>query len=617
MQVPSLFPLYKTSRKGHSFYPLKTSMMSTFSKTADYDRLTSTFPNFEARPIIGITGNFDDGQLKLLPGYFRSVEAAGGIPVVIPPRSLTDGNTVALLERIDGLLLSGGADLNPLFTGEDPVPALHGINSHRDRFELGLIRLAFDRQIPMLGICRGIQMLAAALGGIVLQDLATCLPDADLIKHSQDAPRGVATHWVDAEEGSTVERLLGSRFAVNSFHHQAVGNPGPHFRVTARSADGVVEAIESTDMKSIIGVQWHPECFLAEADECMMPLFRHFVGEADSFRRAREVHRRVLTLDSHCDTPMFFGKGVQLTRRDEQLLVDFHKMTEGCLDASIMVAYIPQGERTPEGHAEATRMADGLLNEIRERVTTAQGVSLARTPDELYRNKALGLRSVMLGIENGYALGTDLANVERYGRMGVTYITLCHNGDNEICDSARRSTESHGGLSDFGRQVVGEMNRCGVMVDLSHAAESSFYDALAASSTPIVCSHASSRALCNHPRNLSDDQLRALAKAGGVAQVTLYHGFLRLENDGEATIDDAVRHLMHMIDVAGIHHVGIGTDFDGDGGIRGCACASELINFTRRLMAEGLTTDDLRLVWGENFLRVMRTVQATGQLDNK
>ena len=201
--------------------------------------------------------------------------------------------------------------------------------------------------------------------------------------------------------------------------------------------------------------------------------------------------------------------------------------------------------------------------------------------------------------------------------MGVTYITLCHNGDNEICDSARRSTESHGGLSDFGRQVVGEMNRCGVMVDLSHAAESSFYDALAASSTPIVCSHASSRALCNHPRNLSDDQLRALAKAGGVAQVTLYHGFLRLENDGEATIDDAVRHLMHMIDVAGIHHVGIGTDFDGDGGIRGCACASELINFTRRLMAEGLTTDDLRLVWGENFLRVMRTVQATGQLDNK
>ena len=154
------------------------------------------------------------------------------------------------------------------------------------------------------------------------------------------------------------------------------------------------------------------------------------------------------------------------------------------------------------------------------------------------------------------------------------------------------------------------MNRCGLMVDLSHAAETSFYDALEVSQTPIVCSHASSRALCNHPRNLTDDQLRALAQAGGVAQVTLYHGFLRLEEEGvPATLDDAVRHLLHMIDVAGIDHVGIGTDFDGDGGIMGCANASELINFTRRLLAEGLSIDDLEKVWGGNWLRVMQQVQ--------
>ena len=578
--------------------------------TADYDRLNSRFPSHKARPLIGITGNFGDGQLKLLPGYFRSVEAAGGTAIVIPPREVADESTLALLDSLDGLLLSGGADLNPLFTGDDPVPALHGINSMRDRFELGLIRLAYDRQLPMLGICRGIQMLAAALGGTVLQDLGTCLPEARLLKHSQDAPRGTATHFVVAEADSLIARLLGTRFAVNSFHHQAVGNPGPHFRVTARSADGVVEAIESTDMKSIVGVQWHPECFLTDGDECMMPLFRHFVGEAESFRRAKEVHRSILTLDSHCDTPMFFGKGVMLTRRDPQLLVDFHKMVEGHLDSTIMVAYLPQGECTPEGRAEATAMADRVLDEIATRVGAAEGVALAATPDELYRNKRLGLRSVMRGIENGYAIGTDLRNVEHFAHKGVVYITLCHNGDNDICDSARRSTPRHGGLSDFGHEVVREMNRCGVMVDLSHAAESSFYDALKASATPIVCSHASSRALCNHPRNLTDDQLRALAAAGGVAQVTLYHGFLRLEEEGiEATLDDAVRHLMHMIDVAGIEHVGIGTDFDGDGGIRGCACASELINFTRRLMAEGLTPDDLRLVWGGNFLRVMRTVQ--------
>lgn len=566
------------------------------------------------RPVIGITGNFNEGQLKLLPGYFRSIEAAGGTPVVIPPRRKPDASLISLIDRIDGLLLSGGADINPILMGEDPVPALHGINNERDAFELALTRLAYNRQVPMLGICRGIQVLAAALGGTVMQDIATAMPHSTLVKHSQDADRGVATHFVTAEADSVVGRLLGTRFAVNSFHHQAVGEPGPHFRVTARSADGVVEAIESTDMKSIIGVQWHPECFWPEGDSCMMPLFEHFVANATQFATAKRVHEHVLTLDSHCDTPMFFDKGVELTRRDPQLLVDFPKMREGHLDATTMVAYLPQGGRSEQEELQATQMAVKLLNEIETRVADAPNVALARTPADLYRHKLEGILSVMRGIENGYALGRDIDNVARFAQMGVVYITLCHNGDNDICDSARRSTNEHGGLSDFGRKVVAEMNRTGIMVDLSHAAESSFYDALACSTTPIVCSHASSRALCNHPRNLTDDQLRALAKAGGVAQVTLYHGFLRLDDDGiPATIDDGVRHLMHFIDVAGIDHVGIGTDFDGDGGVPGCACASELINFTRRLLAEGLTTTDLQKVWGGNWLRVMQLCQDKAQ----
>lgn len=566
------------------------------------------------RPVIGITGNFNEGQLKLLPGYFRSIEAAGGTPVVIPPRRKPDASLISLIDRIDGLLLSGGADINPILLGEDPVPALHGINNERDAFELALTRLAYNRQVPMLGICRGIQVLAAALGGTVMQDIATAMPHSTLVKHSQDADRGVATHFVTAEADSVVGRLLGTRFAVNSFHHQAVGEPGPHFRVTARSADGVVEAIESTDMKSIIGVQWHPECFWPEGDSCMMPLFEHFVADATQFATAKRVHEHVLTLDSHCDTPMFFDKGVELTRRDPQLLVDFPKMREGHLDATTMVAYLPQGGRSEQEELQATQMAVKLLNEIETRVAAAPNVALARTPADLYRHKFEGKLSVMRGIENGYALGRDIDNVARFAQMGVVYITLCHNGDNDICDSARRSTNEHGGLSDFGRKVVAEMNRTGIMVDLSHAAESSFYDALACSATPIVCSHASSRALCNHPRNLTDDQLRALAKAGGVAQVTLYHGFLRLDDDGiPATIDDGVRHLMHFIDVAGIDHVGIGTDFDGDGGVPGCACASELINFTRRLLAEGLTTTDLQKVWGGNWLRVMQLCQDKAQ----
>lgn len=568
-----------------------------------------------AKPLIGVTANFSEGQLQLAPGYFRSVEAAGGIPVIIAPKRMPNANMSLLLDRIDGLLLSGGADINPILVGEDPVPALHGINTERDLFELTLTRLAYNRQIPMLGICRGIQVLAAALGGTIMQDIATSLPHTQLIKHSQDADRATATHFVEAVEGSRIAELLGKRFAVNSFHHQAVGQCGPRFRITAQSADGVIEAIESTEMKSIIGVQWHPECFIAEGDTCMMPLFQQFVNDASEFAQARRVHNSVLTLDSHCDTPMFFDQEVNLEHRDPKLLVDFPKMREGHLDVSTMVAYLPQGDCTPEASEAATAQAFKTLAEIEQRVAHAPGVVLAQHPAQLYRNKLEGKLSVMRGIENGYAIGKNLQNVEKFARMGVVYITLCHNGDNDICDSARRSSQRHGGLSAFGRDVVREMNRCGLMVDLSHAAETSFYDALQCSTTPIVFSHASSRAMCNHPRNLTDDQLRALAQAGGVAQVTLYHGFLRLEEEGiPATVTDGVRHLMHMIDVAGIDHVGIGTDFDGDGGVPGCACASELINFTRLLLAEGLTIHDLQKIWGGNWLRVMQQCQDTAEI---
>jgi microsomal dipeptidase-like Zn-dependent dipeptidase len=185
-------------------------------------------------------------------------------------------------------------------------------------------------------------------------------------------------------------------------------------------------------------------------------------------------------------------------------------------------------------------------------------------------------------------------------------MTLCHNGDNDICDSAR-GEHTHNGVSAFGREVISEMNRLGIMVDLSHAGEKSFYDALELSKTPIVCSHSSCRALCDHPRNLTDEQMRALAQKGGVMQVTLYHGFL--VKDGEATIEDAMRHLEHAIEVMGIDHVGLGTDFDGDGGIRGLASSAELLNYTRELLKRGFSEADIQKLWGGNFLRVMRLVQ--------
>ena len=329
--------------------------------------------------------------------------------------------------------------------------------------------------------------------------------------------------------------------------------------------------------------------------------------EAILFKEAKSLHNRILTLDSHCDTPMFFDQQINFASRDPKILVDLHKMTEGHLDATIMVAYLEQQGLTDEDLLAATAKADRILSEIEAMVAKSnQYVSIAYTPTDLYRLKAERKKAIMLGIENGYAIGRDIRNVERFRRQGVVYMTLCHNGNNQLCGSCRYNDEGLG-VNAFGEEVIHEMNRVGMMVDISHAGDRTFYDALDISTKPIVASHSSSRALCNHPRNLTDDQLRALAAKGGVAQVTLYNGFLKEE--GQATIQDAIRHLNHMVDVMGIEHVGIGTDFDGDGGIIGCASASELINFTRCLLKERYSEDDIRRIWGGNFLRVMEEVQ--------
>ena len=589
-----------------------------FNWKSSYDSLHATFPGTRKTPLIGITGNFGEKGCELAEGYFESILRAGATPVVLPPTTDADALT-SVLDRIDGLLLSGGADLNPLYVGEEPIPALGSINPRRDLSELLLIRLAFDRQLPILGICRGIQLLTVALDGSIWQDLGCAFERPEdskcqgaPLKHSQNLDRTVASHTVGTAEGSLLREIMGGAetLYVNSFHHQAVREAGPHLRVSATAPDGVIEAVESSEHKSILGVQWHPECFCLAEDESMMPLFRWLKDEATNYRAAREVHRRILTLDSHCDTPMFFNQEIHFEQRDPKILVDLHKMQEGGLDASIMVAYIPQGPLTEEGRTAACDYAHSQLLRVEQLAADCStAVSIARSPQQLYRLKADGKRAIMLGIENGYAIGRDLSLLSRFKEdHGIVYMTLCHNGNNDICGSAKpREGEQLQSVSDFGADVIRKMNELGIMVDLSHASELSFYDALDISDMPIVCSHSSSRALCDHPRNLTDDQLRALAAKGGVAQVTFYNGFLR--SDGQASILDAVEHLNHMVKVMGIEHVGIGTDFDGDGGVPGLASASELINFTRRLLRERYSEDDLRLIWGGNFLRVMQQVQ--------
>jgi len=388
-----------------------------------------------------------------------------------------------------------------------------------------------------------------------------------------------------------------SSIKVNSFHHQAVSDPGSKFRVVATAPDGVIEAMESSEFKPILGVQWHPECM-----ESGLPLFQWLVKEAQDYREAHQLHDRILTLDTHCDTPMLFPQGIRFDQRDPRILVDLQKMTEGRLDATIMAAYLPQPTENP------TAYADNIFDQIETIVKkNSDYVRIARTPAELWDNKRAGRKSIMLGIENGIALDGKLENLQHFADRGIVYMTLCHNGDNDICDSASKSNQTHGGISAFGEQVVKEMNRLGILVDMSHAGEKSFYDALEISTKPIVCSHSSARALCDHPRNLTDDQMRALAAKGGVAQTTIYHGFLR--KDAEATILDVIAHLEHAIQVMGIDHVGLGTDFDGDGGVRGLADASELIHFTRQLLARRYSDEDIQKIWGGNFLRVMQQVQ--------
>lgn len=582
-------------------------MTDSFNWKHTYDSAHASFPGTRHTPLIGITGNFGDKGCELAEGYYQSVVDAGATPVVLPPTEDLDV-LATMLDSLDGLILSGGGDINPLFFGEEPSPALHGINPRRDKCELMLTRLAFDRQMPILGICRGCQMLAAALDGSVWQDIPS-----PTIKHSQDLDRSYASHSVSLAEGSLLRDIFGEEaLAVNSFHHQAVREAGPHLRVAATAPDGVIEAVESSEQKSIIGVQWHPECFGLRGDNSMRPLFLWLTAEAESYAAARRLHSRTLTLDSHCDTPMFFDQDIHFDRRDPRILMDLHKMHEGGLDSCIMVAYLPQGELTAEGYAWARQYADDRLARVRQLAAdNAASLAIARTPADLYRAKAEGRHAIMLGIENGYAIGRDISLLDHYASQGVVYITLCHNGNNDICGSARpREGEDVKGITDFGAQVIGRMNELGIMVDLSHASEQSFFDALDISQQPIVCSHSSARALCDHPRNLTDDQLRALAKKDGVAQATFYSGFLR--RDGEATIADAVAHIRHMVAVAGIEHVGIGSDFDGDGGVPGLASAAEMINLTRQLRKH-FSDDDLRLLWGGNFLRVMEVTQTRHQ----
>lgn len=381
--------------------------------------------------------------------------------------------------------------------------------------------------------------------------------------------------------------------------------------------------------------------------------------------RAGELHQRILTVDTHCDTPMMMVRpGWDIGVRHEPGLresgkLDLVRMKEGGLDALFFSIYVAQGPRTPEGYTKAYERAKQLIAAVHSMVKDyPQQVALALQPEDAYSLKKEGKRAAFMGMENGYPLGLEISRLKEFYDSGIRYLTLCHSQDNDICDSSTdRNEPEDKGLSAFGREVVAECNRLGIMVDVSHISDKSFWDVLDVSQAPVIASHSSCRALCDSPRNLSDEMIKSLARKGGVIQICFLSSYLRpprpnperdkalqelearyggnirsiqdealrqkaMEELAEirrrfpaemATVRDVVDHVEHVIKLVGIDYVGMGTDFDGGGGVDGCNDVSEMYRVTVELLRRGYGEKEIAKVWGGNVMRVFRQVIETSR----
>ncbi len=391
--------------------------------------------------------------------------------------------------------------------------------------------------------------------------------------------------------------------------------------------------------------------------------------------KAQRIHDKVITIDTHNDINVSnFTDSINYTQNlDTQ--VNLPKMIEGGLDVSWLIVYTGQDSLNAEGYEKAAENAMAKFEAIHRlcEEIAPDKIELALNSEDVRRISKSGKKVAMIGVENAYPIGEELSNFEKYHKLGARYISLSHNGHSQFCDSNTGEKDSvwlHNGLSDLGKKAVIEMNRLGIMIDISHPSKSSMEQMVALSKAPLIASHSSARALCDHSRNLDDDQLLLLKKNGGVAQTVAFSSYLNTEkhearaaymkelcikiadslnmewyerslladlsdsqratfmqnypkviklakvqaaDDKNApaavNVADFVNHIDYMVKLIGIDHVGISSDFDGGGGIEGWEDASETFNVTLELVKRGYSEEDIEKLWGGNLLRVLDQVQ--------
>jgi membrane dipeptidase len=400
-------------------------------------------------------------------------------------------------------------------------------------------------------------------------------------------------------------------------------------------------------------------------------------SDAALLASAKAIHARVLSIDTHVDiSPANFTAGApNYTQRLPRTQVDLVKMEEGGLGAAFLIVYVGQAPTLDSAsfaraNASAVEKFDAI-HRLTEELAPARA-EIAYTAADARRIHAAGKRVIFIGVENGFPLGSDLTNVKRFYDRGGRYLSLAHNGHSQLSDSntgERDGVWLHNGLSPLGRQVIAEMNRLGMMIDVSHPSKASMLQTVALSKAPIIASHSGVRALCNHSRNMDDEQLDALKKNGGVIQLVAFNSYTkcnpakdaeraaaidalrkeygitatgraevtaaiqalpnerrneflakqeeitarRYPADPPATVKDFVDHIDYVVKRIGIDHAGISSDFDGGGGVDGWRSASESLNVTVELVRRGYSAEQIAKIWGGNLLRVLERVEAVSK----